>query len=68
MRARRGPADQLARALARVPVSALVCADAALATHWLALVVLYVGLVLTLASTALYVRDGSRRLGLRPSS
>jgi hypothetical protein len=29
--------------------------------HWLALIFLYVGLALTLAATALYVRDGLRQ-------
>jgi cardiolipin synthase (CMP-forming) len=36
--------------------------------HWLALVMLYVGMFFTLWSTVLYVRDGRRQLGLQRSS
>jgi cardiolipin synthase len=41
---------------------------AIIGVHWLALVMLYAGLVLTLWSTALYVRDGLRQLALQRSS
>ncbi|HEX3318518.1 MAG TPA: CDP-alcohol phosphatidyltransferase family protein [Solirubrobacteraceae bacterium] len=41
---------------------------AIIGVHWLALAMLYVGLVLTLWSTALYIRDGRRRLALQRSS
>ena len=42
---------------------------AMLGVHWLALVCLYVGLALSLLSTALYVRDGLQQLRARkPSS
>jgi CDP-diacylglycerol--glycerol-3-phosphate 3-phosphatidyltransferase len=41
---------------------------AIIGVHWLALVMLYAGLALTLWSTALYVRDGRRRLALQRSS
>jgi cardiolipin synthase (CMP-forming) len=33
--------------------------------HWLALVMLYVGMTLSLVATVLYVRDGIRQLGAR---
>jgi cardiolipin synthase len=36
--------------------------------HWLALVLLYVGLALALIATALYVRDGARELRRKASS
>jgi len=36
--------------------------------HWLALVLLYVGISLALLATVLYVRDGVRELGLRKVS
>jgi cardiolipin synthase len=36
--------------------------------HWLALIMLYVGLALTLWSTVLYVRDGLRQLDMQRSS
>ena len=36
--------------------------------HWLALVCLYLGLVLMLVSTVLYVRDGLRQLRARKLS
>jgi len=36
--------------------------------HWLALVMLYAGMALTLAATALYVRRGLAEGGRRPSS
>ena len=41
---------------------------AIIGVHWLALVMLYAGLVLTLWSTALYVRSGQRQLHLQRSS
>ena len=41
---------------------------AIIGVHWLALVMLYAGLVLTLWSTALYVRSGWRQLHLQRSS
>ncbi len=36
--------------------------------HWLALIMLYLGISLALAATVLYVRDGVRELGLRKVS
>jgi CDP-diacylglycerol--glycerol-3-phosphate 3-phosphatidyltransferase len=41
---------------------------AIIGVHWLALVMLYLGLVLTLWSTVLYIRDGRRRLAAQRSS
>jgi len=41
---------------------------AIIGVHWLALVMLYAGLVLTLWSTALYLRSGQRQLHLQRSS
>ena len=36
--------------------------------HWLALIMLYVGLALSLIATVLYVRDGARELARRKAS
>lgn len=36
--------------------------------HWLALILLYVGLALSLLATALYIRDGARQLRKRKGS
>jgi len=41
---------------------------AIIGVHWLALVMLYAGLVLTLWSTALYLRSGQRQLHMQRSS
>ncbi len=58
--------NQMGRWAVWPTVSAL--ALAMIAETWLSDALLYLGLAMTLAATALYVQDGWRQLGRRPSS
>ena len=61
LRHRRRPEDQLARPLGRVAGRSARCSSRCAASHWLALICLYVGLALVLGATVQYVRDGLRQ-------